>query len=64
MTPIITIVVCSFMIIVFFPSPQAVFSGMTISTCIWGYVSDNFGRKMVTVFHVLIFRTSYIFELF
>ncbi|XP_073258870.1 synaptic vesicle 2-related protein-like [Porites lutea] len=23
----------------------AVFSGMTISTCIWGYVSDNFGRK-------------------
>ncbi|KAL9981395.1 hypothetical protein ACROYT_G010095 [Oculina patagonica] len=23
----------------------AVFSGMTVSTCIWGYVSDNFGRK-------------------
>ena len=27
---------------------QAVFSGMTVSTCIWGYVSDNFGRKKVT----------------
>ena len=26
---------------------QAVFSGMTVSTCIWGYVSDNFGRKKV-----------------
>ncbi|XP_074635702.1 synaptic vesicle 2-related protein-like isoform X2 [Acropora palmata] len=25
--------------------PTAVFSGMTVSTCIWGYVSDNFGRK-------------------
>ncbi|XP_020628427.1 synaptic vesicle 2-related protein-like [Orbicella faveolata] len=24
----------------------AVFAGMTISTCIWGYVSDNFGRKI------------------
>lgn len=27
----------------------AVFSGMTVSTCIWGYVSDNFGRKKEVV---------------
>jgi len=32
---------------------------MTISTCIWGYVSDNFGRKMVTGRFYLISHTSH-----
>ena len=32
---------------------QAVFSGMTISTCIWGYISDNFGRKKVNYLSII-----------